>query len=81
MILHWDFSTYNLRLFRIFESSGFMTSEFSDLNILDFTISIFWDWMIFGIKDARILGSYNSKSLGFHNLGLWVLERLKNWNF
>ena len=34
--------------------------------------------MIFGFKDARILSSYNCKGLGFHNLGLWVLERLQN---
>ena len=33
--------------------------------------------MIFGFKDARILRSYNCVSLGFHNLGLWVLERLQ----
>ena len=57
-----------------------MTSECSDFRILDFKISK-WDSMIFGFKDARILGSYNSKSLGFHNLGLWLLERLKYWNF
>ena len=55
-----------------------MTSECSDFRILDFKISKFWDSMTFGFKDARILGSYNSKSLGFHNLGLWLLERLKN---
>ena len=70
-----------MALFRIFESSYLMTSECSDFRILDFKISKFWDSMIFGFKDARILGSYNSTSLGFHNLGFWLLERLKNWTF
>ena len=58
-----------------------MTSECSDFRILDFKTSKFWDSMIFGFKGARMLGSYNSISLGFHNLGFWLLERLKNWNF
>ena len=36
-----DISTYNLALFRIFESSYLMTSECSDFRILDFKISKF----------------------------------------
>ena len=81
MILDQVISTYNLVLFRIFESSYLMTSECSNFRILDFKISKFWYSMIFGFKGARMLGSYNSTSLGFHNLGFWLLERLKNWTF
>ena len=55
-----------------------MKSECSDFKILNIKISKFWDSMVFGFKDTWFLGSYNSISLGFHNLGLWLLERLKN---
>ena len=41
IILDQDISTYNLALFRIFESSYLMTSECSDFRILDFKISKF----------------------------------------